>query len=129
MLGSLFGSGLRAACAGASHSAAASKPTTAPQALQLMAELFPVLDFEFGLLRTLVIGDLQLQVLRAHALLEADVGGAPVVALVRTLAVEECHQLMLAGLEVADVQPLDTALEQRRDLARGVEVVADVLVV
>src|SRR6202035_1302807 len=89
----------------------------------------PIRDLEFGLLRTLMIGDLQFQILGTDALLKAEVGRAAVVACVRTLAVEESHQFMLAGLQVADIQPLYAAFEQRRYLARRVKIVADVVVV
>ena len=62
-------------------------------------------------------------------LLELDVGAAPVVALVRALAGEEGDQLVLAVLQVAEVDALDAAAVQRLDLERGVEVVGDDLVV
>src|SRR5580698_7430936 len=112
MLGSLLGSGLRAACAGDRQSAAVSRPRASPQLLRPIRALFPILDFEFGLLRALVIGDLEFQILGTHALFETDVGRAPVIAIVWTLTVEERHQFVLSGLQVADVQSLYSALEQ-----------------
>src|SRR6202789_646873 len=121
MLGSLFGSGLRAACAGDRQTAAVSRPRASPQLLRPIRALFPILDFEFGLLRALVIGDLEFQILGTHTLFETDIGRAPVITIVRTLAVEERDQFVLTSLQIADVQPLHAALEQRGDFTRGVQ--------
>src|SRR5579864_7257441 len=91
--------------------------------------LFPVLDLEFWLLGALMIGDLELEILRADALLEADVGRASIITLVRLFAVEQRDELVLARLEVADIQALHAALEQRRHLTRGIQVARDIAVV
>ncbi len=56
-------------------------------------------------------------------------GAALVVALVRALAGEECRDLVLAGLQVAEPQALHAAALQGFLLALGVEVVRDLLVV
>ena len=53
----------------------------------------------------------------------------PVIALVRSLAGEERDQLVLAVLEVAEVDALDAAAVQRLDLERRIEIVGDDLVV
>src|SRR5262249_58146154 len=84
------------------------------------APLLPVPDLEFRLELSLPVVDLELEVLGADALLELDRGAAPVGALARPLAAEEGDQLVLPDLEVADVEPLHAALEQRVDFARRV---------
>src|SRR6476646_8520895 len=89
----------------------------------------PELDVELGLQLAGRVLDAKLDVLRFAGLLELDVGAAPVVALVRTIAGEEREQLVLAVLEVAEVDALQAASVQRLDLERGVEVVPDALVV
>src|SRR5688500_6091226 len=63
--------------------------------------LFPGLDRELGLSLALAVGDLELEILRADALLELEIGAALVVALIGALAVEDRHELVLADLEVA----------------------------
>src|SRR3954454_22420213 len=80
--------------------------------------LFPVLDGELGLTLALAVGDLQFQVLRAHALLELEIGAALVVDIVRTLAREERHQLVVAHLEVAEIDAVHAALHERLGLTR-----------
>src|SRR5438874_2161065 len=72
--------------------------------------LFPVLDLEFRLLAALPVIDLQLQVFRANAFLELERRTALVVAVIRTLATEESDQLVLAHLEVAQIQAVHAAL-------------------
>src|SRR5688572_11226489 len=80
--------------------------------------LFPVLAREFRRRPALAIGDLELEILRADALLELDVGGALVVECVRAVAAQERDQRMLADLEIADVHTIRAALEQWLVLAR-----------
>src|ERR1700731_5463402 len=82
---------------------------------RILLRLFPVLDLEFRLLFTLPVVDLELQVFRPDALLELERCTALVVAVVRALAAEERHQLVLAHLEVAEIQPVHTPLEQGFD--------------
>src|SRR6478736_7655084 len=89
----------------------------------------PELDVELGLKLAGRVLDAKLDVLGFAGLLELDVGAAPVVALVRALAGEEGDQLVLAVLEVAEIDALDAAAVQRLDLERRVEVVRDDLVV
>src|ERR1035438_1630704 len=89
----------------------------------------PELDVELGLQLSGRILDTQLDVLGFGRLLELDRRAALVVALVRALAGEERRQLMLSGLQVAEVDALDTAAVQGLDLERRVKVVGDDLVV
>src|ERR1700688_1147891 len=91
--------------------------------------LLPVLDHELGLQLLLLVVDLQLQVLRPDALVEADGSAALVGALLWTLAVEVSDQLVVADLEVAHVQALHAALEQGLHFARRIQVVDDFLVI
>src|SRR5208282_1963871 len=49
--------------------------------------------------------------------------------LIRALAVEEGNQLVRANLEVAEVQPLYAPLEQRFNLARGIQVIDHFLLI
>src|SRR5580692_9186447 len=122
MLGSLSGSRCCAARSGARP--AASSAVARPRDLRpaLMCALFPVLDLEFRLLRARMIGDLDLEILGADTFLEPQIGTAPIVAFVGTLAVEQHHQLVCAGLEIADVESLHAALDQRRHFPRGIQV-------
>ncbi len=80
---------------------------------------FPVLDLELRLQLALPVVDLQLEVFRAHTLLEAQRRAALVGAIVGSLAVEERHQLMRADLEVTDVQALHATLSNA-STSRGV---------
>src|SRR5262249_15889418 len=91
--------------------------------------LFPVLDLELRLELLLPVVDLQLEVLGADTLLEAERSAALVVTAVPSLAVEERDQLVQSHLEIAEIQPLHAALEQRIALALSVEVVDDFLLV
>src|SRR4051812_33813333 len=75
--------------------------------------LLPVLDFEFRLQLALPVGDLELEVLRADGLLELQVRATAVVEPVRPLAREQRDELVAAELEVAEIQALHAALEQR----------------
>src|SRR5690349_17404851 len=102
---------------------------TAMRANLFTPRLFPVLDREFWLTLALAVGDPELEILGAHALLELQVRTALVVARVRALALEERHQLVLAHLEVAEVDAVHAALEQRLGFARRVQVVGHFLVV
>ena len=63
------------------------------------------------------IRDLELQVLGAHSLLERDGGAALVVTLHGTLAREECHQFMFADFQIAEIDFLDAAFQQRLGFA------------
>src|SRR5690349_24086782 len=83
--------------------------------------LFPVLDLEFRLLLALPVVDLQLQVLGADALLKLERRATLVVAVVRALATEESDQLVLAHLEVAEIQPVHAPLEKGLHLTRCVQ--------
>src|ERR1700683_3401148 len=114
MLGSLSGSLRRAAQTCDKPAASSAMASPRDRKPDLMCALFPILDLEFGLLRARVIGDLDLEVFGADALLEAQVGAASIIAFVRTLAVEQHHQLMCAGLEIADIEPLHATFDQRR---------------
>src|SRR5690606_928163 len=91
--------------------------------------LLPLHDDEFGLQPALAVGYLELDVLRADALLELERRAAPVRALVRPLPREERHELVLAGADVACEETLDAAAVERIDLAVGIEVARDVLAV
>src|SRR5882757_7090732 len=91
--------------------------------------LFPVLDLEFRLLTALPVVDLQLEVLGPDALLELERRTALVVPVVRALAAEEGDQLMLAHLEITEIQAMHAALEQRFHFARRVQVVDHFLLV
>src|SRR6266704_827361 len=82
---------------------------------RISLSLFPVLDLELRLLLTLPVVDLELQVFRPDALLKLERCTPLVVAVVRALAAEERHQLVLAHLEIAAIQPVHTALEQGFD--------------
>src|SRR5690606_24768531 len=86
-----------------------------------------LLDDELGLLLALAIGDRELDVLRADPLLERQRRTATVVSRVRPVARENCHELVLARSDVADVEPLDAALDEGLSFARRVEVARDVL--
>src|SRR5580692_2996320 len=126
MLGSLSGSLLRAAQAASGPSASSATASPRNRRPGLMRASFPVLDLELGLLRTRVIGDLQLQVFGADAFFELQVGAASVIAVVGALTVEQRYQLVRAGLEIADVQPLHAALDERRHFARRIQIVGHV---
>ena len=91
--------------------------------------IIPSLDRELGLMLRNLVGDLQFEILGANALVEIDRGAAPVVAFHRTLAGEECHHLMLADLQIAEVDLLHAALEQGIGLARRVQIILHFLVV
>ncbi len=56
---------------------------------------------------------------------KVQIRAALVVALVRALAAEEGDELVLADLQIAEIQAMDAALEQGFDLARRVEIVDD----
>src|SRR5882672_8953287 len=75
--------------------------------------LLPFLDDELRLQFADAIADLEFEVFRAHALFEIERRAALVVALVRALAAEECDQLVLAHLEIAEVDLVHAALHQR----------------
>src|SRR5262245_8975843 len=92
-------------------------------------KLFPVLDLELRLLLLLPVVDLELEVLRADALLELESRTALVVAFVRALAGEERDELVLADLEVAEIQPLHAAFQERLGFARRIEIVRYFLLV
>src|ERR1700689_998598 len=100
MLGSLSGSALRAAHAPGWPTAGSAAAKPRQRRPGVMRALFPVLDLELGLLRACMIGNLDLQVLRADTLLELQVGAAPVIAVIRALAVEQHHQFVATGLQV-----------------------------
>ena len=51
-----------------------------------------------------LVGDLELEILRADALVEFEGGAAPVVALDRALAREEGDQLVFADLQIAEIE-------------------------
>src|SRR5882672_705180 len=91
--------------------------------------LLPFLDDELRLLLADAIRDLQLEVFRADAFFEVEGGAALVVAFVRTLAREEGHEFMLADLEIAEIDLVHAALQQRLGFARRVQVVRHFLVV
>src|SRR5580700_8111741 len=86
-------------------------------------DLFPVLDLEFRLLTALPVVDLELEVLGPDALLELERRTALVVAVVGALATEEGDQLVLAHLEVAEIQAVHAALQQRFDFTRRIQIV------
>src|SRR5512146_277630 len=125
--GSASGSRRRAA-AGA---AAASSVTTARthRHAERTKPLLLVLDPELGLPLLLIVGDGELEVLGADVLLELQGGAAGVVEVVRSLAGEEGHELVLADFEIADVEPLHAALDQRMDLPGRIEIVGDLLAI
>src|ERR1039457_3498349 len=123
MLGSLSGSLLRAAHASGWPTASSATASPSNRRPGVMRALFPVLDFKLRLLRARVIGDLELEIFRAHALLESQVGAAPVSAIVRALAIEKRNQLVAAGLQIADIQPLHATLDERRHFARRVQII------
>ena len=52
-----------------------------------------------------------------------------IVSRVRTAAREDRHELVIAGLQIADVQALHAALDQGFGLALRVEIVRNILVV
>src|SRR5450755_1123833 len=85
----------------------------------------PELDVELGLELAGRVLDAQLDVLRFGGLLELHVGAAPVVALMRALAGEVGDDLVLPGLQVAEIDALDAAAMQRLNLERGVEIVGN----
>src|ERR1039457_5060110 len=91
--------------------------------------LFPVLDFKLRLLAALPVVELKLEVFGPNALLELERRSASIVALVRALAAEEGHELVLAGLQIAQVQAVHAALGKRLDLARRVQIVCDFLLI
>src|SRR6476619_7772498 len=91
--------------------------------------LLPELDVERGLQLAHRVPDAQLDVLGLGALVELHGRAALVVAVVRSLAGEVGDELVLAGLQVAEPDPLHAAAMQRGDLERGVEVGGDDLVV
>jgi hypothetical protein len=75
------------------------------------------------------VGDLELEVLRADAFFEGERGAAPVIAVDRTLAGEESHQLVLADFLVAEVDAVHAALQQGVRFAGRVQIVGHLLVV
>src|SRR5271169_7158046 len=93
-----FGSGLTFfAAAGTCASVSSKPPRTIGRSVELMRRTsFPVFDRELWLVLRNLVGDFQFQILRAHALVEVDGGTAFVIALHRTLAREERHELVLA---------------------------------
>src|SRR5580658_2009327 len=129
MLGSLLGSLLCAAQASGAPTAGRATASPTDWRTSLMRASFPVLDLELGLLRARAIGDLELQVFGADAFFEFQGGAASVIAVVRALAIEQRHQLVLAGLEITDVEPLHAAFDQCRHFARRVQIVRHVVVV
>src|SRR5271169_2311873 len=100
-----FGSGLTFfAPTGACASVSSKPPSTIGRSVELMRRTsFPVFDRELWLVLRDLVGDFQFQILRAHALVEVDRGAASVIALQRSLASEECHQLVLADLQIAEI--------------------------
>src|ERR1043165_9102258 len=97
--------------------------TAMRESFLILRLLFPVLDRKLRLRLALAVGDLELEVLGADALLELEVRAALVVAVVRALAFEERDELVLADLEVAEVHTVHATLEQRFRFARRVQVV------
>src|SRR5581483_4995126 len=128
-----FSGSWRRAPAGALASRVSASPTAAQSsgriALKADKALFPVLDLELRLLAALPVVDLQLEIFRSNAFLEFDGGATLVVALVRPLAAEEGDQLVLADLQIAQIEPVHAALEQRIDLTRSVKIVDDLLLI
>src|SRR5579872_3526463 len=92
-------------------------------------KLLPILDLEFRLLTALPVVDLQLQVLGSNAFLELERRTALIGALIGTLAAEEGHQLMLAHLEIAQVEAVHASFEQGLDFTRRIQVVDDFLLI
>src|SRR5260370_25271767 len=80
--------------------------------------LFPVLDLELRLLTALPVVDLELEILGSDALLELERRTALVVALVRALATEEGDQLVLAHLEITEIQAVHPTLHEGFPFAR-----------
>src|SRR5690606_3078903 len=89
----------------------------------------PFLDDELRLRLDGAIADLELQVLGADALFEAQRRTAAIIARVRPPAAEQGYELMLAGLQVADVEAVHAALEQGLRLALRIEIAGHFLVV
>src|SRR5262245_9643817 len=80
-------------------------------------------DDEFRLQLRNPVADPELDVPGADALLHIQGGAALVVARVRALPGEERGDFVLAGLQVAEPEPLDAAAHERLLLALGVEVI------
>src|ERR1700737_685903 len=91
--------------------------------------LFPVLDLELRLLTALPVVDLELEILGPDTLLELERCTALVVAVVRALATEEGDRLVLAHLEITEIQAVHATLEERFDFARRVQIVDHFLLV
>src|SRR5262245_50883587 len=83
----------------------------------------PDLDDELRLEPGRLVADLELDVLGADALLHPQRRAALVVARMGALSDEERGDLVVAGLHVAEPEPLHAAALQRLLLALGVEVV------
>src|SRR5204863_8476444 len=91
--------------------------------------LLPLLDDELRLLLARAIRDRELDVFRSDSLLELDGRCAAVVARMRAAAREHGHELVIAGLQVTDVEALHAALHERRCLTLRIQIVRDSLVV
>src|SRR5215469_2381364 len=126
---SFSGSCRRASTAPAAASATRAARSSARIDGRRFKGLFPVLDLELRLELALPVVDLELEILGADALLEAQRRAALVGTGIGPVAAEERHQLVRPDLEITQVQPLHAALEQRVTLARGIEIVDDFLLV
>src|SRR6516165_2553684 len=126
---SFSGSCTRAPAAAAASSASVAAISSAPIERRYLKGLFPVLDLELRLEFALPIVDLELEILGADALFEAQGRAAPVGARVGSGAAEEGDQLVRTDLEIAEVQSLHAPLQQRIALTRSVEIVDDFLLI
>ncbi len=91
--------------------------------------LLPDPRVELGLQLLRLITDLQFDEFGANAFIEIQRRAAPVIPIMRTLAREESHQLMLPDLEIAQINPLDTAAMESIDLTLGIQIIRDLFAV
>src|ERR1700757_2718735 len=126
---SFSGSCRRASAAPAAKHASRAAMSSARIEGRRVKGLFPVLDLELRLELALPVVDLELEILRADALLEAQRSATPVGARVGAAAAEEGHQLVRTDLEIAEIEPLHPALEEGVALARSVEIVDHFLLI
>jgi hypothetical protein len=91
--------------------------------------LLRFLDLELGLQLLFDIADLELDVFWFRLLIENESRAPSVITLMRSLAGEYRDQLMLAGAQVAEIQPVHATAQQGGILAFGVQIVRHDLVI
>ena len=87
--------------------------------------LLPLLHQEVRLAAGSGIHDLQLEVLGPGGFFDPELGAAPVVTPLRPEAREHRDNLVLTGLDIAQVEPVHPTAPQGLKLSLGIEVVGD----